>query len=87
MSILQSMVVSVAQRAVLKMMSERGGSIAMNLSDESIGQKGREGIKRLATLGLIKLTPLVGKSEHYDVSLTDMGRAAVDQIIKNIKGV
>lgn len=86
MNILKDIVVSVAQRAILKMLSERGGAIPMDLSEKAIGLAGRSGIQKMEKLGLLKLTPLVGQSERYDVALTDLGRNAVTQVIKSMKG-
>ena len=86
MSILRDKLVSIAQRGVLKMISERGGSIKINLGVESVGEAGRKGVQALHKMGLVRLSPLIGESESYEVSLTDVGRRVVYKIIKNIGG-
>lgn len=82
----QRAVVSVGQKAVLKMLSERGGSIVMDLRTETVGEAARKGIKAMHNVGLIRLTPIIGRDECYDLTLTPFGVRAVTEIMANMQG-
>lgn len=82
----QRAAVSVGQKAVLHMLAERGGSQVIDLRPQTVGEAARAGIKALSTLGLIRLTPIIGRDECYDLRLTDLGRRAVFEIMQNLKG-
>ena len=84
MTALFNFALSIAQRAVLRMIKQRGGAIRMNISEQVIGKPGVAGMEALKNLGLISITPLVGTSEH-DVRLTSVGTNVVIQIMNHLQ--
>lgn len=80
--LLKGVRLTLGHRRVLGMISERGGSVEICLTESAVGKAGREGVKALDRLGLINLVPILGRDEYYQMSITDRGRTLVDGIVR-----
>lgn len=78
-------VLSIGHRAVLYMLSARGPT-CMHLGENVIGKVARKGIQELAKWGTVKLTPIVGRDEYYQLELTDLGKTVADEVGKRVRG-
>lgn len=78
-------VLSVGHRAVLYMLSARGPT-CMHLGENAIGKVARAGIQELAKWGTVKLTPVLGRDEYYQLELTDLGRQVADEVGRRVRG-
>lgn len=84
MTALFNFALSMAQRATLRMMRERGGAVRMSMSEQVIGKPAVMGMQAMQRLGLISITPLIGTSEH-DVRLTNMGVHIVTKLMDSLQ--
>lgn len=78
---------SLAQRSVVNMLRERGGSVRMVVSEKALGKAGKKGLEGMKLLGIVTITPLVGATDEADVRLTPMGIQVATQILESIRGV
>lgn len=76
---------SLAQRSVVNMLRQRGGSVRMVVTEKALSAAGKQGLEKLATAGIITITPLIGSPES-DVRLTPMGITLATKILESLKG-
>lgn len=77
---------SLAQRSVINMLRERGGSVRMVMNEKALGEAGKKGLEGMKLLGVVTITPLIGTTDEVDVRLTPMGVQIATQILESIKG-
>lgn len=76
-------VVSIAQRAVLVMLSERGRRVIMNPTQ--FKPHVTKGLEDLREMNLININTLVSYGDSREYELTDLGVQVVDQIYADQK--
>lgn len=74
---------SIAQRGVLVMLSERGRRVIMdptNFKPEAVA-----GLAEMQKMGLMNINTIIGRGSSREYELTDLGAQVVDQIYASQK--